>query len=272
MYKVVHILITAIFILTTFLSCEHNSSKSADRVSVVSMQQSVRGFISNSLDLTPSDALRRLSSILDSTKNDSILFRQTISLLQPPLSDPNSSFRDEDLFIHLLQAEIQSPWYSNAEKLSAQYKLHLANQNRVGYPSNDFTYITPDGSRKKMYDIRAPYLLLYFYNPECHACKEMKASLEASSILSQKIQAGQVRLLAIYTDPDEILWRNHLPENPRGWLNGRDEQEHLWKDRVYDLRAIPTLYLLDKNKKVLLKDCTLPQIEHQLSSNPKGNM
>ena len=33
---------------------------------------------------------------------------------------------------------------------------------------------------------------------------------------------------------------------------------------LYDLKAIPTLYLLDKNKKVLLKDAVVGQIEQYL--------
>lgn len=33
---------------------------------------------------------------------------------------------------------------------------------------------------------------------------------------------------------------------------------------LYDLKAIPTLYLLDKDKKVLLKDATVAQIDQYL--------
>jgi len=35
-----------------------------------------------------------------------------------------------------------------------------------------------------------------------------------------------------------------------------DENEYLYKNKIYDLRAVPTIYLLDKDKKVILKDCT----------------
>lgn len=39
----------------------------------------------------------------------------------------------------------------------------------------------------------------------------------------------------------------------------------LKNDEIYDLKAIPTLYLLNKEKKVLLKDATFQQIENYLS-------
>jgi hypothetical protein len=53
---------------------------------------------------------------------------------------------------------------------------------------------------------------------------------------------------------------------PAEWIQGRDEYG-LYKNNVYDLRAIPSLYLLDKDKKVLLKDCTdLKEIEKSLKN------
>jgi len=36
---------------------------------------------------------------------------------------------------------------------------------------------------------------------------------------------------------------------------------------LYDLKAIPTLYLLDKDKTVLLKDATAEEIEEYLQKN-----
>jgi hypothetical protein len=62
-------------------------------------------------------------------------------------------------------------------------------------------------------------------------------------------------VLAVFNYRDEKVWFNHLPELPTEWIHGRNEDEYLYKNKVYDLRAIPTVYLLNKDKKVLLKDC-----------------
>ena len=43
------------------------------------------------------------------------------------------------------------------------------------------------------------------------------------------------------------------------------EEAMLQTKNLYDLRAIPTLYLLDKNKTVLLKDATLQKVEQYLA-------
>ena len=51
---------------------------------------------------------------------------------------------------------------------------------------------------------------------------------------------------------------------PPGWIEGRDEGEQLTREEVYDLKAMPTLYLLDAQKRVVLKDTTPERIEEYL--------
>jgi len=205
--------------------------------------------------------------MLATLSKDSVAFRKTILLLQEPLSHPNSRYRNEDLYIKLLQAQLNSPWYIDAAKEAAKNKLQLVMQNRKGNPANDFTYITPGGLKKRMYAINADHLILFFYNPECQACKEMKEALERSELVKSKLKTKKLKILAVYIDKDEALWRKHLNEMPEQWVVGRDENEFLYRNNVYDLKAIPTVYLLTKEKKVLLKDCMdLSLIEKNLDS------
>jgi hypothetical protein len=215
----------------------------------------LKAFVMNLPSRSAESSLTSLDSILKHSVTDSLVFRQTVTFLEQPLSDPNSIYRNEDLHARLLEAKIISPWY-NIEKPAVKEKLKLLLQNRVGQPANDFVYITPQGQSRRMHELDADYTLLYFYNPECQACKEIQAVLISSESITGKIKSGQLKVLALYTDKDEALWQLHLHEFPEEWLHGRDQDEYLHKNRIYDLRAIPSLYLLDKNKKVLLKDCT----------------
>jgi len=133
-------------------------------------------------------------------------------------------------------------------------KLALAKQNNPGRPANNFSYTMEDGRKQQLYSLDAQYTLLFFYNPECDACKEYKQLLTASKVINDGIKNGAVKVLAVYIDRDLAVWKKHLPEMPKTWIQGRDENEYLYGNNVYDLHAIPTMYLLDKNKKVLLKD------------------
>ncbi|HJU45150.1 MAG TPA: thioredoxin-like domain-containing protein, partial [Chitinophagaceae bacterium] len=198
--------------------------------------------------------------------SDSITFRARMQRYEKLYADPNSPYRNEAAAVTIYDSILASPYYNSAEKMAIRKKLQLARQNRVGQQANDFIYYAPSGAAESLYLLKADYTLLYFYNPECNACKEMKNTLIASPILKQNINTGKLKILAIYPDPDSTLWKKHLPELPQEWIHGRDKQQYLWENKIYDLRAIPTIYLLDKDKKVLLKDCMdIAAIEHALS-------
>jgi hypothetical protein len=166
----------------------------------------------------------------------------------------------------LLDAKMKSQWVDSSNKSKTRARFFLLMQNREGSLANDFVYSTAAGYRNTMYELKAEYTLLYFYNPECQACKNMTDALTKSEVVNRSINKRKTKVLAIYTDKDEKVWLSHLPGYPASWIHGRDENEYLYKNSVYDLRAIPTVYLLDKNKKVLLKGCVdVGEVEKVLS-------
>jgi hypothetical protein len=240
--------------ITLFCLAACNSNDTQQRVPIYD-ETSLKAFVLASPTTSEVDVTRQLDSILQRSSRDSAVFRQTITFLEVPFSNPNSSYRNPTLYAKILAAKTASAWYIPDEKKIAADRIHLLQQNNVGHPANDFIYTTPAGYRKKMHDIKSRYLLLYFNNPECPACKEMKTALMNSPVITQKIQSTELKLLSIYTDKDEKLWLDHLKEYPGSWIQGRDDDEYLYRNNVYDLRAIPTIYLLDESKNVLLKDC-----------------
>jgi thioredoxin-related protein len=233
-------------------------------------EPSLKAFVLSTHTMGDSIAEKQLDSIVSNAADDSAAFRQTIAYLEVPFSDPNSSYRNQQFYERLLRAKLNSPYYINEEKQVAEGRLKLLRQNNVGSPANDFTYVTPAGYRKKMYDIKGNFTLLFFNNPECPACNEMKAALNESSIISGMIKTGELKILAMYTDRDERLWLDSLKSYSAKWIAGRDENEYLSKNKLYDLRAIPTIYLLDAQKKVLLKDASSVKAIEEVLNNQKG--
>jgi thioredoxin-related protein len=257
-------LIRLLIIAVVLISC---SSSEVQTKSTTYDEPSLKTFVLNTPVSNQATASKQLDSILINASSDSAVFRQTISYLESPFCNPNSSYRNQNLYAKLLQAEMNSKWHGAYEKEVAAGKLKLLQQNNVGDTANDFIYLTAAGYKKKMYDIKSDFVLLYFNNPECPACKEMKEALMKSGSIGLMVKSSKLKVLSIYTDKDEKLWLDHLSEYPETWLQGRDEDEYLYKNKIYDLRAIPTIYLLDKDKKVLLKDCTnVREIERALGT------
>ncbi|MDE5637818.1 MAG: DUF5106 domain-containing protein, partial [Alistipes sp.] len=71
-------------------------------------------------------------------------FRYFMGIAEMVLHDPNSPMRSDELYIPVLEAAAASPHLDEYEKAVPVRDLHLAQQNRLGRPANDFAYLAID--------------------------------------------------------------------------------------------------------------------------------
>ena len=94
-------------------------------------------------------------------------------------------------------------------------------------------------------------------------------SLQALPGLDEWIRRGELAVVNVYIDEDIDAWRAYEPNYPRNWLCGYDPDGLVRSDRIYNIRAIPSLYLLDSEKRVLLKDAPPERVISWIQNNLK---
>lgn len=217
------------------------------------------------LDKVSADsAYSSLITLLDKTLTHQAVFGHFIGLMEKYLYYPESPLRNEERYIAVLEYCIQDKRLDTPYKIKYQYQLSMLYKNRVGHPAEDFNYITPSGNKGSLYNVNAPLTLLLFYDPDCENCRETIRQLSNSQMLKAMQHEKKLQVLAVYTADDIRLWKDYASSIPTEWTNGYDKQQ-INKQKKYDLRAFPTLYLLDKDKKVLLKDAYMDVIMDSLS-------
>lgn len=195
---------------------------------------------------TPTQQAEQISTLLAKAEQNNATAR-FLTLAEKYLYDPNSPYRNDEQYLLFLQyaATHQLADYTT----SARYQKHYAmvQKNRVGMPAADFSFTTQAGEKGGLYDLQSPYILLFFHDPNCEECQAMKQHLESKrTAFAQK----GVQVLAVYIDEEVEAWRK--AQYPSAWLSVYapeiDQQD------LYDIKALPTLYILDAQKRVLLKD------------------
>jgi hypothetical protein len=203
-----------------------------------------------------------IKSMLKKAEQEQKVFLYFADLYEKYLYDPNSPIRNDDYYIPVLESLLESP--AVEEKTRPAHLLELAGRNRTGQKATDFTYTLADGRKATLHSIRSDYTLLFFHNPDCHNCQEVATRLQASLTVQRLVEEEKLSILALYPDEDLQAWRNSLSHIPPAWINACDATARLKNDEIYDLKAIPTLYLLDRDKVVLLKDPTFERLEKYL--------
>ncbi|RHH14344.1 DUF5106 domain-containing protein [Bacteroides fragilis] len=209
-------------------------------------------------------AIEGIQTLLQRTeKNWDMQHYFIIDLFGKYLYDPNSPLRNEELYIPVLEYIEKSATIKSEYKITAEYRLKNALKNRPGQYATDFTFADHSGRLRKLSDTKNEYILLFFNNPGCHACHQVIDQLKESSFSHHP----QLTILSIYPDKDLEEWKKAENDFPPDWINGYSPEGFIMEKEIYDLKAIPTLYLLDNNKVVLLKDATWEQIETYLKMN-----
>ena len=210
---------------------------------------------------TAQEAMRKT---IERTNVDKKVFTYITDLADKYLYDPNSPMRNEEFYIPVLDAMLDSPLLEEIEKVRPKARRELAQKNRIGTKALNFNYTLASGAQGSLYQLQAEYILLFINNPGCHACTETIDALRNAPIINQLLEQKRLTVLSIYPDEELDEWRKHLNEFPQEWINGYDKKFAIKEQQLYDLKAIPTLYLLNKEKTVLLKDATTQAVEEYL--------
>ena len=179
------------------------------------------------------------------------------------LYDPNSPLRDEDFYLPFVQKMAESELTREDMRTACRYESQMCAMNPRGSIAPDFSITLRNGTHVRMHSVKAERTLLFFSNPGCHNCLEIIETLNSDANVKRLIAEGRLAVLNIYIDEDLKAWRDYMPVYPKEWLNGYDTSHIIREDILYCIRAIPSLYLLDADKRVLLKD---PPVERILQA------
>ena len=201
---------------------------------------------------------------IEQADSSSQVFETLTRLVENLLYDPNSEFRNEDYYGVYASRLASCPVLDEQTRQKYARDARLCALNKTGTRATDFRICDIHGNIRTLYSIETDFILLFFSNPGCRNCLEIIEQFNADDTITDMIDSGSLSVLNIYIDEDLQAWKDYMPVYPSTWYSGFDPDLVLRDDRIYHIRAIPSLYLLDSDKKVLLKDATPGKIINTL--------
>lgn len=186
------------------------------------------------------------------------------ALIRHYLDHPDSPLRNDELYLHFLRRQL--PLYADAdvaERERCAFLLQLVGRNRVGTVAHDFSFVDRHGKRGTLHKLQSPYTLLLFNDPDCESCREQMPFLVSDPLLQQKA----LKVLAVYPEPDTEQWRSAQEHLPAAWVDACSPDGEIRTRALYYLPALPALYLLDAQKRVILKDTRPEQLRQFIATH-----
>lgn len=193
-------------------------------------------------------------SACERADTSSNIFETVTEFAERYLYDPNSPLRDEDLYGVYAARMAGYDGISETEREAYAYDAQMCSLNEVGSRAANFVFSDASGRMHSLYGIDAEYTLLFFSNPGCNACEEIIRVLTDALAVDSLIESGRLAVVNVYIDEDIAAWYDYMFLYPSAWYNGYDPNGIIRNDILYNVRAIPSLYVLDRDKTVLMKD------------------
>lgn len=191
-----------------------------------------------------------------------------LEVTEEVLYHPNSPYREDLLYSLFLKPIMADTTLLPIVRERYKEQFKLANSNNPGELANSFVMITSKGKEIDLNSFKGRETLLLFYEPECPFCQQFFDYFNHHPKIDQI--AKSINLIALYTGYNYEEWRETFTNFTHHWTVAHDKEEMITIERLYDRRPSPSIYLLDSNHRVVVKDGTLSHLQnHPLIGIPE---
>lgn len=222
------------------------------------MTQSVADFVSVFPHMSGDSA--RVAAI-DKLTHNAVAAGETTALtlseaIETVLFNAHSPQRDETLYTLFAQSLLSA---GAPDSVRLEYMLEMTRKNMVGSYAADFKFTARNTTTTHhLSDLRGKKVLLLFYDPSCEDCHRLANALALDTIIKKAVDDDRLVVLAVSPeDADE--WRNAGEWLPTQWIDATDNGA-IYNDELYDIGSFPSLYLIDSDGRVIIKDGLPAQI------------
>jgi thiol-disulfide isomerase/thioredoxin len=190
----------------------------------------------------------------------------------------NQKYMWEDaVFVHIFEkyfAQKNYDWLSDKGRKIITDRAYSLMANIMGSPAAEIELPDSNGKKRNLYGVEAPFVLVTIWDPTCGHCKETLPKLDSMYRTKWKTYGLKIFALAKETDGTRKDWTSFIEKNRlNDWVNvyysKEDEKARINANvpgysQLYDVQSFPTLYLLDKDKRIIAKKVTFEQIDEIL--------
>lgn len=225
----------------------------------------------------PDTLSKEADKILDASISNKEMFKYILATLTEKYINPAYMGQDA-VFVNLFEryyAPGKADYWMNEKYKKAVFdRAYSLMANLIGEKAADMNMVDSSGKPAPLYSIKAPYVVVCFWDPTCGHCQKEVPKLD--SLYQHKWKQQGVKIYGVMTEGGKEAWLNFIHEHGlKGWthvyqLPAVKEAEYAANKpgykQLYDVYQTPVLYLLDKEKNIIAKKLNHDQLDELLQT------
>ncbi|MCW0483908.1 redoxin domain-containing protein [Gaoshiqia sediminis] len=231
------------------------------------IKERLNNFLNKVLLQHPDTVLPAAIRLIEKHRNNKAIFQNLTSFIL------NNSIQSrimgiENVFVGLAEKYYLSgqAFWVDAQTLDyIRQEVAIRKNNLMGNTASELLLEDANGEFHSLKQQATNYTVVAFWEPECGHCKTEIPRLYQEVFL--KANPSNLSVYAVYTMNDKDSWLRFVEEHQiRDWLNVWDPHQSSNFRYLYGVRTTPSLFLLDKDKKIIAKNMDVSNLKQILSS------
>jgi hypothetical protein len=192
-------------------------------------------------------------------KSAQLLLRLLFERLDKPSFGGN-----ETIVVHMFDRYYPSATAAGIDTatwMRMEYKVNAYRPTLPGAMAPPIVLQDTAGNYISLYDFKAKYTLLYFFNPLCSHCIESTPGIYQ---LTLPYAAKGIKVFAVSTETSPDIWKNYVKTNISEWTCVAEFIQNSPLEKTYATSTLPNLLLLNEDKKVVIRRLPLEELPNVL--------
>lgn len=223
---------------------------------------------------SPDSIIKDIDYKLLLARNAPEVYKYMLNWLTDEYISPKYMGQDA-VFVHLFNkyhSKGLTGWLNEKQMEAITRRAYMLMANLVGEKAANLELIDITGKIRPLYEEKADFTVVAFWDPNCGHCKEEMPRID--SLYKANWKDKNVRIYAVMTEGDTMAWKKYIADHNIGyWTHVYQSLQMMTAEsqgltpsykQLYDVTQTPTLYLLDKEKRIIAKKLTPLQLNEML--------
>ena len=194
----------------------------------------------------------------------------------------NPEYMGQDaVFVHIFEKFIntgEADFFTEKYRKIINDRAYSLMANLIGQPAANLEMMDTSDKPLPLYSVDAKFIVVCFWDPTCSHCKEEVPKLD--SIYEAKWKQEGVKMYGVLVDGGQDKWRQFIRDrNLKDWMHVYQTKTQSDADiaankpsykQLFDVYQTPTLFLLDKDKRIIAKKLTYQQFDEIINLKMKN--
>ncbi|MDQ3141433.1 MAG: redoxin domain-containing protein [Bacteroidota bacterium] len=235
----------------------------------------LKRFITEMTVQIPDSIIRQADFIIQKAEVNPEMFKFVASWIAMKYQPTKTTVMDgEAVYVHIIDKYFTSEERSGLttkELQDARKKIYEMKASLVNRKGPDVVSTDPNGQQKSIYEITAPYIVVYMYDTDCEHCQKETPKLRE---FYKEWKSKGVEVFAIVLNSNDKEWKEFIEKYQiHDWINVFDPTNKSIYAKYY-VDITPEVYLLNKDRIIIGKNLNVEQIggmiEREMKKMNKG--